>query len=268
MGELGNTLRQAREARGLSLAQVEEQIRVRSAYLSALEEEDFAQLPGPVYVKGFLKNYAQFLGLDAAQILSLYQPPAADATAATTAMLNEPLQGANLRRYWPVGIVLLAISLIFAAAWAHQRYDVLALFTRFTATPTPTATPTATPAPPTPTSLPPTATLTPSPTAGASPTPAPAVAGLELEIDITGERSWLLVEVDGERVFAGILEPGAKQTWRAEERIYLRSGNAGAVRLTMNGESLGLFGERGQVLEQEWTAAGVPTSTPAPTPSP
>lgn len=268
MGELGNALRQAREAKGLSLAQVEEQIKIRSAYLSALEEEDFDQLPGPVYVKGFLKNYAQYLGLDPAQVLSLYQPPAAEITPTTTAMLNEPLEGFSLRRYWPIGAVLLALALLVAAAWAYQHYDILALFTRPTATPTSTATPTVTPAPATPTPLPTTATLTPSPTPGASPTPTVSVAGLELGIEITGERSWLLVEVDGERAFAGILEPGATQTWRAEERIYVRSGNAGAVRLTLNGESLGLFGEIGQVLEQEWTAAGVPTPSSTPTASP
>jgi len=221
-----------------------------------------------VYVKGFLKNYAQYLGLDTAHILSLYQPLAANATPPATAMLNEPLEGFGLRRYWPVGIAILAAALIFAAAWAYQRYDGLSLFARPTATPTSTATPTATPAPPTPTPLPPTATFTPLPTVAGSSTPAASVAGLELGIEIVGQRSWLLVQADGERVFAGILEPGTKQTWRAKERISLRSGNAGAVRLTLNGEPLGLLGELGQVLEQEWTAAGVPTSTPAPTASP
>jgi hypothetical protein len=91
---------------------------------------------------------------------------------------------------------------------------------------------------------------------------------LELSIEVVGQRSWLLVLADGERVFAGILEPGAKDTWRVSERIVLRSGNAGAVRVTLNGEALDLFGETGQVLEKEWTVPGVPTRTPVPTTAP
>jgi hypothetical protein len=88
---------------------------------------------------------------------------------------------------------------------------------------------------------------------------------LELSIEVVGERSWVLVEADGERLFAGILEPGSRDTWTARERISLRSGNAGGVRLMLNGEDLGPFGEVGQVVEQEWTAPGVPTLTPEPT---
>lgn len=92
--------------------------------------------------------------------------------------------------------------------------------------------------------------------------------GLELSIEIVGERSWLLVIADGERAFAGILEPGAKNTWTARERISLRAGVPNAVMVTLNGESLGQFGEAGQVVEREWTAPGVPTLTPVPTTSP
>jgi hypothetical protein len=91
--------------------------------------------------------------------------------------------------------------------------------------------------------------------------------GLDLSIEIVGSRSWVLVIADGQRVFAGILEPGTADSWTARERISLRSGNAGAVRVTLNGDDLGLFGEVGEVAEVEWTAPGVPTRTPAPTPT-
>ena len=70
------------------------------------------------------------------------------------------------------------------------------------------------------------------------------------------------VIVDGDEVFVGSLEAGTTQTWRGRESVALRCGNAGGVEATVNGESLGLLGERGQVVELEWLAEGV-TPTPA-----
>ena len=62
---IGDLLRQAREDKNLSLADVEEEIKIRSRYLEALETEEFDILPGNVYLFGFLRSYASFLGLDA-----------------------------------------------------------------------------------------------------------------------------------------------------------------------------------------------------------
>jgi cytoskeleton protein RodZ len=64
MFEIGPALREARERRGLSYSQVEAGTAVRSRYIRALEEEDFGLLPGPTYAKGFLRAYAEYLGLD------------------------------------------------------------------------------------------------------------------------------------------------------------------------------------------------------------
>jgi cytoskeleton protein RodZ len=64
MFEIGPALREARERRGLAYNQVEDATAIRSRYLRALEEEDFRILPGPTYAKGFLRAYAEFLGLD------------------------------------------------------------------------------------------------------------------------------------------------------------------------------------------------------------
>jgi hypothetical protein len=102
-----------------------------------------------------------------------------------------------------------------------------------------------------------------------APTPTSAVvSGLELRVNVIGERAWLLVQVDGQSVFAGILEPGASNTWTARQRIAVRCGNSGAVEITLNGQSLGRLGEIGQVVDREWTAPGVPTRTPAVTATP
>ncbi|HYX76467.1 MAG TPA: helix-turn-helix domain-containing protein, partial [Gaiellaceae bacterium] len=64
MFEIGSSLRTAREHRQLQLSDVERATNIRSKYLAALEDEQFDVLPGTAYVKGFLRTYADFLGLD------------------------------------------------------------------------------------------------------------------------------------------------------------------------------------------------------------
>lgn len=64
MFEIGNSLREARERQGLDHAQVELGTKIRAKYIRALEEEEFEILPTGTYIKGFLRSYAEFLGLD------------------------------------------------------------------------------------------------------------------------------------------------------------------------------------------------------------
>jgi len=72
MDELGQILRQARENKGLSLEEAFEQTRINAAYLEALENGDYSVLPSPTHAKGFLRNYARFLGLDPKPLLDRY----------------------------------------------------------------------------------------------------------------------------------------------------------------------------------------------------
>ena len=64
MFEIGNSLREARVRRGIDFAQVEVATKIRGKYLRALEDEQFDVLPAETYVKGFLRTYAEYLGLD------------------------------------------------------------------------------------------------------------------------------------------------------------------------------------------------------------
>ncbi|MCW2949236.1 MAG: hypothetical protein JWN41_249 [Thermoleophilia bacterium] len=64
MFELGNNLREARQYRRIDLVIAEQDTKIRSKYLAALESEDFDVLPGPVFVRGFLRTYSRYLGLD------------------------------------------------------------------------------------------------------------------------------------------------------------------------------------------------------------
>src|SRR6266508_535320 len=64
MFEIGNSLREARLRRELDFPELEQGTKIRAKYLRALEDENFDQLPEPTYVKGFLRAYADYLGLD------------------------------------------------------------------------------------------------------------------------------------------------------------------------------------------------------------
>ncbi|HET8777603.1 MAG TPA: RodZ domain-containing protein [Candidatus Limnocylindria bacterium] len=71
--KLGEVLRAAREAKGVDLARVERDTKIRERYLVALEAGDYRDLPGSVYTKGFLRNYGTYLGLDPEYLIDLYR---------------------------------------------------------------------------------------------------------------------------------------------------------------------------------------------------
>jgi hypothetical protein len=62
--EIGNSLREARERQGLGYPEIELATKIRARYIRALEEEDFTSIPGDAYIRGFLRTYAEYLGLD------------------------------------------------------------------------------------------------------------------------------------------------------------------------------------------------------------
>ena len=70
---LGETLRAAREHRGLTLEQASEDTKIRQKFLRALEQGDYQQLPGAVYTRGFLRNYGEYLDLDTDELIAQYQ---------------------------------------------------------------------------------------------------------------------------------------------------------------------------------------------------
>jgi len=71
--ELGDLLREARLEKGMSLEEVENLTKIRKRYLQAIEEGDYKVLPGPFYVRAFVKSYAEAVGLDSEQVLRIYR---------------------------------------------------------------------------------------------------------------------------------------------------------------------------------------------------
>ena len=291
MAALGELIRQAREAKGLSLQDVSSATKIREHILTALERESYADLPAPVFVRGFLRTLARQLGLNTDQLLALYaqvspeappdvpEKPARDErpTPAPPAGLNSASLAAGI-----VAVVVMA-----GIVWGGSRVlEGLALpgsppavSTAAPAAPTANATtalvstPDATRAPPPTPSLPaafPTATPTPT---------ASALQKFEIKLEVTA-RSWLKIEADGAVVYEGILEAGDSKTFTARQRITMRSGNAGGVNAIVNGQSQGPLGGAGDVVDRQWVindkgviATTTPTwanppNTPTPTSTP
>lgn len=70
MADIGEKLRSAREAKGLSIADIEKATKIQGRYLTAIEQNDFDKLPGEFYVRAFIRQYAQIVGLDGKDLLS------------------------------------------------------------------------------------------------------------------------------------------------------------------------------------------------------
>lgn len=199
MMELGQLLRQNREAKELSLAEVEAQTRIRQRYLAALEAGDWGELPNEVVARGFLYTYTRFLGLDPAELLSQFglssAQPSSQTGKTTQAATAEPSSYRPIdfalydarpqRRVWTRRLFRLALLLILALilGFVLVRYGLPFLMDRGAAgvTPAPVSTlppegvPPATPlivlgATQTPTLPPPTATPAPGTIEAASTT--------------------------------------------------------------------------------------------------
>ena len=90
MDELGHILREARETKGLTLDEAQEETRINSRYLAALENGEYDKLPTPVHVRGFLRNYARFLGLDSQPLLERYELNLAQQSNSRSRKAQEP----------------------------------------------------------------------------------------------------------------------------------------------------------------------------------
>ncbi|MBJ7347369.1 MAG: helix-turn-helix domain-containing protein [Thermoleophilaceae bacterium] len=73
MGEIGDALRDQRLSAKIDVQNVEDATKIRAKYLRALENEEFDLLPGPSYVKSFLRTYAEYLGLDGRALVDVYR---------------------------------------------------------------------------------------------------------------------------------------------------------------------------------------------------
>ena len=239
MPALGEEFRSAREARGLTLSDVAEQIHIRSVYLNAIENDDWAAIGAPVYVRGFIRTYARFLALDAGEAVAQFNETAPVERPAPTATAAGDERERPMPSLWTIVAALVALALVAFVGYEYWQYSQGSSSVAPAAV-APAAQPSASP------------TGSEAPVAEASTIPSPAAAGRHrLAIRLT-QRSWLRVTVDGKTVIEGIFPAGTSRTFTGSIAD-VRAGNAGGVTVAANGRSPAPMGKDGDVVEQRFT---------------
>jgi cytoskeleton protein RodZ len=274
---LGGYLRSLREAKGGSLEDMARSTRVGIRHLEALEEERLADLPSPVFVRGFIRAYCGFLRESPESALGRYQELAGTRAAAHAASVppgprntwasSSVVVGLVLLLVLGVGLILVNLSVkksggtSVATAKTEPSSPVTPVVPAPTPTPPPVASaapaPAHTPPPPAPSVATEPARLTPPPTTSA-PAPAPPVARPASGTATGGQRlviravepTWVRVQTDEGRIAEELLPAGASREWAAERRFLLTIGNAGGVELTLNGKALPPLGAKGTVIQR------------------
>lgn len=113
---LGERLVAAREAKGIDLLRAERETKIRRPYLAALERGDYASLPGGVYVRGFLRNYAQYLGLDPDEAVAQWHREAPADVPEPVIVVPRPLVAARKGLVLSSGIVVAAVVTVVVLA--------------------------------------------------------------------------------------------------------------------------------------------------------
>jgi cytoskeleton protein RodZ len=152
MPEIGETLREARMRRRIDMTEVEAATKIRAKYLRALENEEWDLLPGPTFVKTFLRTYAEYLELDGRMLVEEYRqryerPSTQDLTPFGPGMGGQRRRRRQRRPIGPIIVVLFGIALLLGAlyvlgSWGDDPPEKEV--PNAVATITPTTTPTAT----------------------------------------------------------------------------------------------------------------------------
>ncbi|MEL7083485.1 MAG: RodZ domain-containing protein [Cyanobacteria bacterium J06597_1] len=272
--EIGSLLRKARSAQNVSYEDASRTVRIRPDFLRSLEAGQLDGLPERVYVRGFIKAYGNYLGLDGdalanqfASAAQLVPPPRQHKRRAPVGMQLRPVHA------W-IAYVALIVGAVGGIAVFLDRNGTFELAGSspqasvrndgFTGRDDPYSRASSDVA------LSPTSAEEVFPTLqdwtyieGVFPSrdnsltavapPEEVVDGLIVGIQVVDAASWVRVVADRETVFEGTLQPGFEQQWEADESVVLRAGNAGGVLVTLNNEDVGRMGGAGEVREQQFT---------------
>ena len=286
--EIGVQLRERRELISLTLDEVERHTHLRAVFLKALEDGAMDRLPSPVQTRGMLANYAAFLDLDTDKILLRF----ADVLQArrhekyaetprekiqTEVVTSMPLLRTFIAGDLVFGVVMIAI-LAALAIWGFGRLVSSANEPEVEATapsivevlgdvPLPTA------------SLQSTFVAVNDDPLATSPagvdgllSPEAPTEGVIANVTVSLfslERTFVKISVDGEVAFEGRMAPRETKVFNAENQVVVLTGNASSLRVTYNGQDLGLMGAVGEVVSRVYLISGVvtPTATIPPTPT-
>jgi helix-turn-helix protein/uncharacterized protein DUF4115 len=208
---IGRALRKARLRRGKSLEEASRETRVKPEYLRALEAESFGVLLGDVYVRGFLRSYARYLGLSPDKVVSAYErvygrPKSLAIAVYPQTGVESGVDHPETRRRtaWVLAAGAALIVLISAAA--------IGLISRSASTPKP---------------------------AGGSPPPAISARASEVQVDMLAEvPGAATVTVDGDVKFNGLLDAGEAHSFTGTKGIDVHLDSGNTVSLRVNGTDL------------------------------
>ena len=219
----GEILKQRREELGLDLREISNTLRIKYAYLKALEDGDIKNLPPEVYVKGYIHEYARVLNIDPDPVISSYMHLIAQPEPAQ----DKPVGATTQSKKRKTGYVLIPALLILAA-----------LFLIYLQQPSTTKTAES-----------PVRAVEPEKetTPAAESAPQRAMSGHLLQIN-AHDTTWLQVMIDKTEPKELLMQPGDAAEWRAEKCFSLKIGNAGGVKLRFDGKDLANLGEAGQVV--------------------
>lgn len=227
---IGDLLRGARHSKGVTLTDAARQTGVRETHLAALERDELEAIGiDPVYVRGILRAYAEYLDLDAAGLLARYRS-AAEPQRSRRRRARAP-SGPPPRRAHRLAATLVGALLLFVV-FVGATVAVLTL-RGDDGDPDPAAS---------------AGELATTPTVAASPTASEreseqvvldipqgsAPKGLTMKLEFT-DKVWVRVLVDGHNKLEGIMRPGAVTQFSGDRRIELRLGVADAVQFSLNG---------------------------------
>jgi transcriptional regulator with XRE-family HTH domain len=237
---VATTLRQEREARGLTVSDAAKGTRIAERYLRALEDNaPLEEFPAPVYARSFLRAYAEFLDLETEGMVRRFDEdhPVQDE------QILEPLPDPRPRRRIVTGALAVA-SLLALLSMAFARLESGSEPGPETASPAPA-----------------TAGASPGPSSIVRPAPPPRIEGIRAVLELR-DRCWVVAVADGATVHPGTtLEAGARIVFHADRILQLELGSAGAVHLEVNGERE-RTGSLGEVvrLELRWKDGEVVTT--------
>lgn len=261
METIGQKLKSRRVDRGLNLAEVHDSTKITMQSLAALEEDRFDAFPNKVYSRAFLRDYANYLGLDSSSLLDQYEvewndgmpvkeqkqakaKKPAPAPAPTEANTSTKTRGSKAWAY------ILGFVLILGAAGSGYYY-----YQTHQAKPAASKVPVPAPKNPTPV---PSVNPTPKPTtpvvpnAGTNPVAnavpvkptAPAIPADQIKVEIrAAERPvWIRVNIDGEKPLLRTLAAGESAAF-VGKRVSVFAGDASALTVKLNDKSIGHFAE-------------------------
>jgi cytoskeletal protein RodZ len=267
MAHLGERLRQQRLARGADLSAVAAETRIGLRYLEAVEAGDWAKLPGAIYARGFVRQYASHVAMDPAdfeeELQSIFQiednTPQIENLPPRRIAVEPMAEWASVRtalweRMWKPAASLTAVLLICSAVYlGWQRIVLSSSQERAAADPASNAPPTKLPTP--------TGTRPPVAVPASDETVSPGETGVttvELAVPpgsgegmavrvVASQETWVSITANGKRLYSGVLRPNEQRVLSGVENAKMVIGNAGGVEVQTDGRSIGPIGPPGQV---------------------